>query len=190
MGRPKLKLPLGGRTVIELIVAALRDGGADPVLVVVGPHAPDAAPLAERAGAIVLHLPEPTADMRATVERGLDWLEKHLAPRPEDYWLLAPADHPALDAAVVRRLCEAATGDPTRSIVVPIHEGRRGHPTLIAWRHATGIRTLPTGEGINAYLRRYAHETLEMPVSDPGILADLDTPEDYARFRRAAGDES
>ncbi len=38
MGRPKLSLPLGGRTVLEHVVIALRQGGVDEVLVVVGPH--------------------------------------------------------------------------------------------------------------------------------------------------------
>lgn len=183
MGRPKLSLPIGGRTVIEHVVAALRDGGADPVLVVVGPHVPELAPLAEAAGAEVCRLPEPTADMRATIEHGLRWLEDRRRPRSEDFWLLAPADHPALDAGVVRRLCAAATADPGRSIVVPSHAGRRGHPTLIAWRHVEGIRALPAGQGINAYLRRFESETLEVPVADPGVRADLDTPEDYDRLR-------
>lgn len=96
MGRPKLSLPLGGRTVLERIVAALRQGGVDAVLAVVGPHDPGLAALAEAAGACVLRLPEATADMRATVERGLRLLEERFHPRPDDAWLLAPADHPAL----------------------------------------------------------------------------------------------
>jgi molybdenum cofactor cytidylyltransferase len=185
MGRPKLSLPLGGRTVIEQVVAALRDGGADPVLVVVGPHVPELTTLAEAAGAVVCQLPEPTADMRATVEHGLRWLEERRRPRPEDFWLLAPADHPALDAGVVRRLCAAAAADPARSIAVPVCGGRRGHPTLIAWRHVEGIRALPAGLGVNAYLRRFDSETLEVPVADPGVLADLDTPEDYDQLRES-----
>src|SRR5436309_15902360 len=102
MGRPKLALPLGDRTVIEHVVAALRAGGADRVLVVVGPHTPELAPLASAAGADVCRLPEATADMRATVEHGLRWLEENCRLRPDDAWLLAPADHPTLDAGVVR----------------------------------------------------------------------------------------
>ena len=54
MGRPKLGLPLGERTVLEHVVAALRQGGAEHVLVVVGPHVPELAPLAAAAVAEVL----------------------------------------------------------------------------------------------------------------------------------------
>jgi molybdenum cofactor cytidylyltransferase len=180
MGRPKLALPLGGRTVIEHIVASLREGGVEQVVVVVGPHVPELASLAQRAGASVLALPEATPDMRTTVEKGLAWLEERHHPESDDCWLLAPADHPGFSAAVVRQLLDEGTN---HSIVVPIHNGRRGHPTSFRWHHTHGIRALGPGEGINSYLRLHADETRELPVTDSGILANLDTPEDYTRLR-------
>ncbi len=185
MGRPKLALPLGDRTVLEHVVAALREGGADRIVVVVGPHVPELVPLAEAAGADVCRLPEATADMRATVEHGLRWLEERYRPRPDDAWLLAPADHPTLNPAVVRQLRESYGNEPSRSIVLPVYGGRRGHPTLIAWRHVAGLRAFPAGQGINGYLRSQAGETLEVAVTNAGILWDLDTPEDYERLRQA-----
>jgi CTP:molybdopterin cytidylyltransferase MocA len=188
MGRPKLSLPLGGRSVIAHVVGALRDGGVDHVLVVAGPHVADLVPLARAAGADVLLLPEPTADMRATVEHGLRWLEDRFAPGPDDVWFLAPADHPVLSPAVVRQLLDAAAS-PACSIAVPVHEGRRGHPTLIRWRQVAGIRALPAGAGINVYLRERAAETLEVPTADAGVLADLDTPDDYERLRECLSEK-
>jgi molybdenum cofactor cytidylyltransferase len=181
MGRPKLALPLGDRTVIERVVAALRAGGVGKVLVVVGPHVPELVPLASAAGADVLALPDATPDMRTTVERGLAWIEDRHRPSPDDCWLLAPADHPAFTSDVVCQLLGAAR-EVSHSVVVPVYQGRRGHPALLCWRHAAGIRALPRDEGINAYLRRHTNETLELPVPDPGILTNLDTPEDYARM--------
>src|SRR5262249_14737706 len=157
-------LPLGDRSVIEHVVGALRGGGVDHVLVVIGPHVADLAPLARAAGADVLLLPEPTADMRVTVERGLRWVEDRFSPRPNDVWLLAPADHPVLSPVVVRQLLDEA-GSSACSIAVPVHGGRRGHPTLIRWRHVAGIRALPAGVGINVYLREMRAETLEVPVT-------------------------
>ena len=180
MGRPKLSLSLGDRTVLEHVVAALRAGGVEHVLVVVGPHVAELGPLAAAAGADVVALAEPTPDMRATVERGLDWIGRHLRPQPDDPWLLVPADHPVLDPAVVRQV--VAAGTDARPIVVPVFEGRRGHPTRFAWCHAAGIRGLPADQGINAFLRARAAEVHELPVANPGVLADLDTPEDFGRL--------
>ena len=181
MGRAKLSLPLGDRTVLEHVVTALRDGGVDRILVVIGQHVPELVRLAESAGAEVCLLSESTPDMRTTVERGLRWFEDRYHPRPNDWWVLAPGDHPGFGANVVRQLLTAA-GRSDRSIIVPAHAGRRGHPTVIAWKHVQGIRALPTSEGINRYLRAQEAETLQLEVTEAGVLLDLDTPEDLDRI--------
>jgi molybdenum cofactor cytidylyltransferase len=184
MGRPKLALPLGQRTVLEHVMAALKTAGLEQVLVVVGPQGRTLAELAGAAGAEVLALAEDTPDMRATVEAGLRWIEDRFAPRAEDDWLLAPADHPTLDAAVVRRVLETRAEHPEASVIVPLFRGRRGHPTLIGWQHVAGIRSLPAGAGLNVYLRQQAAHTLAVAVETPSVLCDLDTPEDYERLLR------
>ena len=180
MGAPKLALEVAGRSVIEHVAEALRAAGASPVLVVLAPHVAFLGEPAARAGAEVLQLPEATPDMRATVEAGLGWLEERYHPAGSDAWLLAPADHPALDAGVVRRLIEEKQRRPDRSIFVPTWRGRRGHPALVGWGHVAGLRALPAGEGLNVYLR--AQEVCELPVESAGVVEDLDTPEDFARL--------
>lgn len=185
MGRPKLSLPLGNRTVLECVIDAIREGGVRDVLVVLAPHSRELRPSAERAGAAVLLLDEETLDMRTTVERGLVWLTDHCHPDPNDAWLLAPADHPTLDSAVVRRLLAARAERPDRSLLVPTHAGKRGHPTLIEWQHVQAIRDLPQGLGLNAFLRARSAETFEVPVDTATILSDLDTPADYERLNRS-----
>lgn len=181
MGRPKLSLPLGDRTVIEHVVTALRAGWVEHVVVVIGPHVPELGPLVTAAGGQVVVLPELTPDMRSTVEHGLRWIEERFRPQPHDPWLLVPADHPVLDPAVVRTVVAA-----DHPIVVPVFGGRRGHPTRFAWRHADAIRKLPADCGINALLRLRAAEVCELAVSDPHVLIDLDTPADYDRLTASA----
>src|ERR1043165_5214081 len=104
MGRPKLTLPVAGRTVLELVMDALRRGGVEHILVVAGAHVPQLVPLTRGAGAEVHLLGQQTNDMRATIEEGLRWLEERFHPGATDCWLLAPGDHPTLDAEVVRQL--------------------------------------------------------------------------------------
>jgi molybdenum cofactor cytidylyltransferase len=179
MGRPKLTLPLKGRTVLEAVVRAVKEAGVDCVIVVVGPDGEELRALAESAGAAVVRLDEDTAEMRDTIERGLAWIEAHCQPGADDGWLLLPADHPCVDVAMVRQVLARRE----RSLVVPTFDGRRGHPTWIAWRHVEGIRALPRGVGLNTYLRQHAGDVLELPMSVPSVLVDLDTPEDYERLR-------
>jgi molybdenum cofactor cytidylyltransferase len=184
MGRPKLALPLGDGTVLGHVVEALRQAEVQHIVVVVGPQVPELVVLAEAAGAAALLLPEQTADMRATVEHGLNWLERRFHPRDEDSWLLVPADHPLLQPRVVCQLLRAQQENPHRSIVVPAFQGRRGHPVLLRWQHVAGIRKLPAHQGLNTYLRGNTAATLEVEVESPSVLWDLDTPEDYERLRR------
>ena len=178
MGRPKLSLPLGERTVLERVIDALHAGGVNHIVVVIGPHTPELIPMARAANASVCQLPRETPDMRATVEAGLAWIAERWDMQRSDSFLLCPADHPCLDAGVVRDLLRAESHVLSSSIFVPTFEGRRGHPTLISWRHVAGIRALPPDTGLNVYLRQLAAETISVPSSS-AVLLDLDTPADY-----------
>lgn len=184
MGRPKLALPLGERIILEHVLAALRQAEVAHALVVLGPHVRELARLAQEAGAHVCQLNEQTKDMRATVEHGLRWLEERFQPRPEDAWLLVPADHPALSSIVIGQLGQAWQTHPERSIFVPTFQGRRGHPLALAWQHVEGIRAHSADEGLNKYIRKHSAVVWEVPVANEEILWDLDTPEDYERLRR------
>jgi molybdenum cofactor cytidylyltransferase len=182
MGRPKLALPLGGRSVLEHVIAALHAGGCLDVLVVVGPHVKELEPLARNAGAQVCLLNEETPEMRATVEAGWRWWESHREMTDRDAWYLVPADHPVLDATIIALLDQERLRHPGRTLFIPTFGGQRGHPSLISWEHVAGMRALPAGVGLNRYLRQHVEQTLEVPVDSPGVLLDLDTPEDYERL--------
>jgi molybdenum cofactor cytidylyltransferase len=182
MGRPKLTLPLAGRTVMEHVLAAVRAAGVNDALVVVGPQVTELAPLARAAGAHVLLLAEQTPDMRATVMEGLRWLEEHFHPRAEESWLLLPADHPSLDPDVIRLVLQAGSERQHASMFVPTYQGRRGHPTLFAWSHVDALRAFPANLALNRYMRQHAADTCEVPVLTADVLRDLDTPDDYAYF--------
>jgi molybdenum cofactor cytidylyltransferase len=183
MGRPKLSLPLGGKAVLARVIEALRQAGVEQILTVIGPLVPELVPLARDAGSETLLLAEQTAGMRGSVEAGLDWIERTWHPGAEDRWLLVPADHPILNPDVVRRLIDEWDGH-TGTILIPTYQCRRGHPTLVGWVHAARIRAQDPEQRLNAYFRGHPVETREIPVDDADILNDLDTPEDYERWRR------
>jgi molybdenum cofactor cytidylyltransferase len=182
MGRPKLILPVGGVLLIARVVAAIRDGGADRVIVVTAPtDTPGASEIAGAArgeGAEVVVAPSPPLDMRASVELGLEFLARGPAPSAI---LLAPGDSPGLNPALVARVIRNGIESPGR-IVVPRHGGRSGHPILLPWGLAKKIPRLPAGVGVNALMAAHPDLIAAFEADDPGILADLDTPEDYRRW--------
>ncbi len=179
MGRPKLVLPLAdGKTVIGRLVRALREGGATPVIVIVPPSAQEGADIlkeeAQGAGATVVVCAGPTADMRATVEVGLRSLT-------DEYpgVLLVPGDSPGVTAPLVSAVLEAFRAEPGR-IVVPVFQGRRGHPIALPMRVCRRVASLPYGKGINALVRDINEDVNLLECTNMGSVEDLDTPEDYA----------
>jgi molybdenum cofactor cytidylyltransferase len=200
MGQPKLLLDLAGRTVIARVIEALRDAGIARCLVVIRPS--DAALIQEvtRAGGEVVLPVTDTADMRQSVEWGLravgsqkevgsresgvgrQYLPLSLSSTPCNGWLLVPADHPTLNPSLIRELIAAWSADPSH-IAVPVHGGRRGHPTIFPWSLAEEVFRLRPDQGLNAVLRSDPARVREVCVSDPHILVDLDTPEDLLRLR-------
>lgn len=181
MGRPKLVLPIDGQPLLLRVIRALLEGGVHRVLVLCAPEsepgAAQSASIALTSGAEVLVAPQLTPDMRTTVELGLATLQ----PTPPDLVVLSPADAPGLSSSSVRLLLEASALRPGR-IIIPIVQGRRGHPLLLPWPFARQIPELPPNVGVNALLHHHQTEIDEIPLSDPGLLEDLDTPEDYLRW--------
>ncbi|MGH7200841.1 MAG: nucleotidyltransferase family protein [Planctomycetaceae bacterium] len=187
MGRPKLLLPLGGQTVIARVLAALdREPVTERVVIV----RQDDEPLQEevRAAGAMLVVPEtPPPDMRTSVEHGLNAVRDRFSPDADDVWMLVPADHPVLEPMVV----DALVSEWQRrraDVLVPTYRGRRGHPTLFRWSLADAVAGIPPGEGLNRLTRGGRFDVAELPIDDPAILTDLDTPEDYETLRRRWGD--
>ncbi len=93
MGRPKLLLPIGGESLIGRVVTALREGGADRVVVVAPPGESEEGPAVAgwqvRPAPWWLRRPCRPAEMRDSIEIGLLALA---ASAPPDHVLLAPGD--------------------------------------------------------------------------------------------------
>src|SRR5262249_1083332 len=174
-----------GRPLIVRVIEALREGGADPVLVVIPPterkETFEICRLACEANAAVTSPDETTADMRATFELGVDWLLNYDAQDLPDAVFLAPGDSPALTADLTRAMIQAFCAN-TSDFVLPAVSGKRGHPLLMSWSRAILVRQLPSGSGVNMLLFDPSATIHELPVDDPGIILDLDTPDDYRRW--------
>jgi molybdenum cofactor cytidylyltransferase len=178
MGRPKLLLPLGGKTVIRRVLETLNAAGVSVVYVLIREDDEPLRAEVSQTDATIVTTPSPTPDMRRSVELLLKSIEEDHQPGPRDGWLLCPADHPVLDADVVKQLVRAWR-DSGRGIVVPVHNGRRGHPTILNWRYAELVGEIPPDRGINWLLASNPGDIHEEPVESSGILTDLDTPADY-----------
>ncbi len=83
---------------------------------------------------------------------------------------------------VVRAILAARQAHADKTIIVPTHQGRRGHPTWLSWSHVAALRALSSEHGLNVYIRTRHAETLEIDWPSDEILRDLDTPEDWRKL--------
>jgi molybdenum cofactor cytidylyltransferase len=100
-------------------------------------------------------------------------------------WLVTLGDMPEIQAATVQAVCGAL--ETGASIVIPCHQGRRGHPVGFSGEHRAALLALEGDEGARRVVRAQADRVLELAVDDPGVLADVDTREDLQRLEREAG---
>lgn len=184
MGRPKLLLPFGGSTVVGSLVAALRRGGVERIVLVVSPGGRRLARWGEGAGLEVALNPDPGRGMLSSVQAGLEALggAEGLADRRQ-VLLVSPADLPALDPGTVERLVRQRQ-ETGALLALPVHRGRRGHPLAVAPSLVPEIARLDLAVGLRQLLDRHPGEVLEVAVEDPGAVHDVDTPEDYRRLRQ------
>ena len=183
MGVPKLTLPWGDRLVIDRVLDALDLPAITArVLVTRSDNVPLVHAVARHPTVTLLQPDPPPAEMRHSVEAALREIERRFAPAPGDGWLLVPADHPLLDRLTIATLCEGwQTCDAP--LLIPTFDGATGHPVVFRWDLATEVFQLPPGTGLNVISRRHAAESRQIPVANPGICEDLDTPADLARLR-------
>lgn len=172
MGRPKPLLEFGSTTAIELLVATLVSAGMKKIVVVLGPGGEPVAGVLQPYPVTLAWNRQPGSDMAASLREGLGQLGDTISGV-----LVALADHPLVAVATVAALSAAHRRD-SGSILVPTCEGRRGHPLLLPRTLLQELTVLPT---LRHVVNRDPGRVLSLPVVDPGILLDLDTPTDYGR---------
>jgi molybdenum cofactor cytidylyltransferase len=169
--------PGDGRSYVEAIVETARAGGCDEVVVVLGPPHGEIirAALAAQPGVAWSPAwnPSPERGMLSSVQAGIAALGSDV-----DAALVWPVDIPFVAPATVRTL---VAHDGT--IVVPVHNGRGGHPLRLGRAWFAEVMTLDPTRGLKALLEAHAAEVTRLPMDDRAVLVDVDTPEDYARTR-------
>lgn len=175
MGAQKLLLPFGGRTVIGHIVGEILRSPVDRTFVVVGDDAPR---IAEALGGLRVTLvtnPDGAGEMLSSVRCGLRAL-----PPDAEAVLVALGDQPALTALLIGRML-GAFRTAGRGIVVPVHEGKPGHPLLFSARYREEVLTRYDDVGLRGLRQAHPEDVFELCAASPAVLSDMDWPEDYRR---------
>jgi molybdenum cofactor cytidylyltransferase len=177
-GRNKLLCEVGGTTMVERAVRAAIDSRCAEVVVVTGWQ----GDLVETAvGALAA--PKPVKLVRnAHYETGLAGSLRCAVtqlPVTIDAAVVQLADMPWIASKHIDRLIDAFDSDQP-AIVVPVRDGRRGHPVLWPRRHFSALCNLSGDVGARELLVRHASEVRAVPFETDVIFEDVDTPDELA----------
>ena len=178
MGRPKQLLPVDGEPMLLRVIERITSSGLDGVVVVTRSEIAAQLLLEKRQDALLVCNDDPETAMIDSILLGAGALAREYSPVPDDGFLVLPGDFPGVTAQTVRECTAAFQQDPGR-VVVASHHRRRGHPVVLPVALLDRVRALAVSGGLNQLFRESGNRITELPTADPGVLRDVDTPEDY-----------
>lgn len=174
MGAPKALLPLNGRTFLECILQSIARSRIDRTVVVVGHHRAAIESALQLSNTV--YNPDYEHGMGTSVQAGIRALPPQVLAA-----VIFLVDHPVVDPSTIESLLDAL---PPGRIAIPTYGGRRGHPAAFSREVFPEILALGFDKGLNAVVRRDPARVTEVPVDDPGVLWDVDTPEQFEKLLR------
>jgi molybdenum cofactor cytidylyltransferase len=175
MSSPKALLPYQGRPFLEhlLEITAHREIGVRRV--VLGAHAePIAKAIDLKADEIVINH-EWEKGQLSSIQAALRSL-----PPGTDGMLLCLIDHPLISSALVQDLIEQFY-KANKPIVLPVYEGRRGHPVIFSASLYEELFRAPLETGARAVVWGHSGEIEEFHTNEEGCVLNLNDPETLNR---------
>lgn len=173
----KQVLPWGDTTLVGHAVQVALRAGLAPVIVVTGYDADIVAAAVADVPVQTVFNPDYAAGQSTSVQCGVAAVSENVGGA-----VFLMADTPNVTPAVVRRVVEAHR-ETLAPIVIPTYEGQRGNPVLFDRDLFDGIQTISGDVGGRALFEAYRNSIVRVPVDEPGIRQDVNTADDYERFR-------
>ena len=177
MGSPKALLAYQGQTFLERICTAFFDAGVDELIVVLGAWEDRLRPALPRHPALrTVVNPHYAQGQLSSLVCGLGALSPDSAAA-----VVNLVDHPLVRPETIAALMASFRTDPL-PIIIATHQGERGHPVLFSRRVYAELLAAPLDKGAKTVVRKDPARVRQVPLDDPGIVADIDTPQDYGRW--------
>jgi molybdenum cofactor cytidylyltransferase len=177
MGRPKQLLPVGGRPLLETVVAAANASSLDEVVVVLGGSAVEIREGVDLGRAQVIYNPQHSEGLGSSIRAGLASLHDGV-----DRVMVILGDQPAVSAELFDNLLElqASSGLPSAALLF----GDLLHPPVVLDRSLFGdLASLEGDVGCRAVIRGRPELVAALPAEIEGNHPiDIDTVDDYQRL--------
>lgn len=171
MGRPKQLLELEGETFLSHSIRLAGYRGQE-ILVALGYYQEEIQEKLPPIGFRYLPIQDYQEGMGGSLR------ESVFALSPCEAFLVFPCDLPFLEEATIAALLRVHRKHPGK-ILVPRFGGRNGHPVLFPWSSRELFHQVQGDAGGREIIK--GKETIYVDLDDPGIAADIDSPEEYMK---------
>jgi molybdenum cofactor cytidylyltransferase len=178
----KLHALLDGEPVLSRCLRALEGLDLVETLVVVAPGDERAISLVRACGARAIPNPGRAAGLGHSLACGI----RHLGTAAMGVMVLL-GDMPGIRPASLLALATRWRQSGPTDILVPAYMGRRGHPVIFGSGHWPALGALTGDQGARQILEAHQEQRVTLALDDPGILLDVDTPEDLAAAQALPG---
>jgi len=176
MNFPKMLLLLNGRTMIETVIEKISESQVDKIMVVTGAYRDEIEEAAGNFQIQLCHNEKYKDGMLSSVKCAFRSI-----PAEARQVLVFPGDKPLITPEVINLLIDACKREK-KGIIIPVYQGKRGHPILIDMKYRDEITRLAPEEGLRSLARHFQDDVLEVETGDPGVINDIDTYDDYVRL--------
>ena len=178
-GSQKLLADFRGAPLVAHAARRLAEGTGSTVLAVVPIGAAALRAVLEPLGCEILESDRCALGLGGSLSAGVE------ASAAAGGWIVALGDMPLVPVEAIRAVALALGGGAF--IAAPVHQGQRGHPVGLSRDLYGELTALREDAGAREVVRRHAVRLVGLPCDDPGILADVDTPEALEALRGAGG---
>jgi molybdenum cofactor cytidylyltransferase len=176
MGKSKPLLRFNDKTFLEQIISTLRISDLDRITIVLGAKAEMIKNSIDLSGTnIVINKDYQKGQLSSLLAAIED------TPQETDAILVCLVDNPFITKEVINKII-AKFRETNNPIIVPVFNGKRGHPTLFSRSLFSELVNAPKEQGARYVLHSNPEKVLELETSESTILTGIDTPQDY-RFQ-------
>lgn len=168
-GSDKRLQPLADGRPMALAAACKLAAACPRIIVVVRPDDTELARLLTEAGLETVVSPNAEQGMGHSLAAGV------AASADAAGWLVGLADMPYIQPASYRAVIDAMQGGA--GLARAFYGARPGHPVGFAAEHRPALLALTGDQGGKAILEAHPGRLLRCQVDDPGVLHDVDRPE-------------
>ena len=181
MGRDKALLPWPPPALGDTFLSAairLFFSHVDVVLVVVGKNEAALAPVVYANGASLVVNPDPARGQFSSLRVGL----QEVLNRGRDAAMVTLVDRPPVRMETIKRLESAFERATTQRkwAVIPEYQGKHGHPILVGREMMEAFLRAPETSDARDVEHAHLSQIEYVPVDDPLVAINVDTPEQYA----------